>query len=108
MVYLDQQAIKVYVKIHRAGREVILAACDSELLGITIRDLNRGINLYIDPSFYKGELVDINELPGFLAEATSASLIGKNAVEAAIEAGLVHREAIIDINGVLIAFYVRM
>lgn len=98
---------EVYVKIHVIGKEIIVAACDKELLGSLIEDPSRKIHLYVDPAFFGGELRDLDSLLELLSRASSANLVGKNVVEAAIKAGFVHSDAVLSINGVLIALFAR-
>lgn len=98
---------EVYVKVHVAGPEIIVAACDKELLGSIIKDPSRKIHLYVDPAFFGGELKDIDSFIKILSKASSANLVGKDVVEAAIRARLVHNDAVLNVNGVLIAFFAR-
>lgn len=98
---------EIYIKVYSVGEEIIVAACDKELLGSTIKDPSRGLHLYVDPLFYGGELGDAEALLKALGKASTANLVGKNTVEIAIRAGLVHRDAVLDVNGVLIAFFTR-
>ncbi len=98
---------EVYVKVHVVGPEIIVAACDKELLGSVVKDPSRKIHLYVDPAFFGGELKDINTFLEILSKASSANLVGKDVVEAAIQARLVHNDAVLNVNGVLIAFFTR-
>ncbi|OYT37827.1 MAG: hypothetical protein B6U89_06780 [Desulfurococcales archaeon ex4484_58] len=91
----------VYVKKHTSGGEVVLAICDYSLLGKKIVDREKNITLYIDPNFYKGEVMSIKQALELLKKATNANLIGNNIVEAAIREGYVLREAVIEVGGVL-------
>ncbi len=88
----------VYVKRYEGDGEIIIAVCDADLLGVTLNDDN--IKFYVDPAFYKGELVTIDEALKMLASATIANLIGNNIVEAAISRRLVHPDAVLVIGGI--------
>ncbi len=88
----------VYVKRYSSEGEVVIAICDAEILGTTLKDNN--IKFYVDPAFYKGELVTLEKALRILSEATIANLIGNNIVEAAIQHGFIHPDAVIVINGV--------
>ncbi len=90
----------VYVKRHHSNGELVVAICDYELLGEKLVDEKRNITVYIDPNFYKGELMTIDKALQILREATIANLFGKNIVEAAINEGLILRETVIEISGV--------
>lgn len=90
----------VYVKKHYTNGEVIIAICDYELLGERIVDEEKNITVYIDPDFYKGELITIEKALKILREASIANLFGKNIVEAAINEGLLLKENVIEISGI--------
>lgn len=90
----------VYVKKHVSNRDIVVAICDYELLGMRITDSDKKITIYVDPLFYQGELVTIEEAIEALKEATIANLIGKNIVEAVVRNGLVLRETVIEVAGV--------
>ncbi len=90
----------VYVKKYVSEGEVVIAICDYEILDKKLVDSDKNITFYVDPNFYKGEVMSIANALNMLREATIANLIGKNIVEAAIEAGLISREAVIEIAGI--------
>jgi len=90
----------VYVKKHENNEEVIIAICDKELIGKRLIDKEKNIIFYVDPSFYQGELMDIEVAVKELKTATIANLVGNNIVEAAIKEGLVLKETVIEIEGV--------
>jgi hypothetical protein len=71
--------------------------CDKPLLGKT---LTQGkINFKISEEFYGGELVNSSDCITHLEKATIANMVGKKAVQTAINAGLVHEQAILYIEG---------
>lgn len=88
----------VYVKEFRSEREFIVAICDAELLGKTLHEGNT--RLYIDPNFYGGRRVSIREALDILEASTIANLIGEKIVNAAIKRNLVHKDAVIYIDGI--------
>ncbi|ABN70199.1 Protein of unknown function DUF424 [Staphylothermus marinus F1] len=96
----------VYVKIHRYGEEVVVAICDEKLLGKKLVDKEKGIELYVDPYFYKGELMSLNKAFKILGKATIANLVGINIVEKAVKEGFIHPDAILWINNIPHAQYV--
>jgi len=86
------------VKIHVREGEVLVAACDRELLGKT---LSAGeLEFHVNERFYGGEVKDAGELRDILAAATIANLVGNRAVEAAIAFGHVNPECTLSIGGV--------
>ena len=103
-----EHSSKVYVKIHDLGGEVVVAACDEDLLGVTLSDPKRKIKFYVDPGYFKGELKTLEELAEILRSASSGNLVGKNTVSLAINLGLVHEEAILVVDNTPIAFFMRL
>jgi len=90
--------MKIYVKIYRVQGEILLAACDENLLGKTFREGE--LKLEVKERFYKGELRDIEDLERLLDEATIANLVGEKCVSKAIELGYVSEDRVLYIQGV--------
>ncbi|NJE01652.1 DUF424 domain-containing protein [Thermococcus sp. JdF3] len=88
----------IYVKIYRVQGEVLLAACDEELLGKTFREGD--LKLEVKERFYRGELVEEDALGALLHEATIANLTGERCVSKAIELGYVDEDRVLRIQGV--------
>ena len=88
----------IYVKVYRVQEEVLLAACDAELLGKTFREGE--LKLEVKERFYKGELVEEEKLGELLEEATIANLTGERCVSKAIELGYINPERVLRIQGV--------
>lgn len=86
------------VKIHVREGEVLVAACDRELLGKTLS--SGDVELHVNESFYGGDVKDVGELRGILAEVTIANLVGNRAVEAAVALGHVNPECTLSVGGV--------
>ena len=90
--------MEVYVKIRRWGRQVLLAACDAEILGKTLKDSN--ITFEVSEKFYKGFKTSVDEAINLIEESTIVNLVGTNIVKRAIERGYVHPDAVIEICGI--------
>ena len=90
--------MEVYVKIRRWGRQVLLAVCDAEILGKTLRDSD--ITFEVSEKFYKGYKTSVDDAIDLIEESTIVNLVGVNIVKRAIERGYVHPEAVIKICGV--------
>lgn len=88
----------IYVKIHRSGNDILLAACDKEVLGNTLTDGEFCLN--VSREFYGDMLVDIDGLGKFMADATIANLTGNGVVEKAVELGFVDKDCVMEISGV--------
>ena len=98
--------MEVYVKIRRWGRQVLLAACDADILGKTFQ--NSDLVFEVKEEFYKGFKTNVEEAVSLIEESTIVNLVGSKIVKKAIEKGYVHPEAVIDICGVLHAQIVKM
>lgn len=96
----------VWVKVVSRGEEVVVAACDADLLGKVFREGKRRLDVSED--FYKGREVPVEDVIQLLRDATIANLTGKEVVDAAIEAGLIMKEYVIYIDGVPHAQMCRM
>ncbi len=96
--------MKVSYQLYEQGTEILLAACDHELLGVILED--KDINLNVKESFYGGGIIDIGEGPGKeelnvkFRRATVANLVGENVIEAATDFGFGSKEDIMWIDGV--------
>ena len=92
----------MYLKIHstgeRYGHRFVVAVCDKELIGKTISD--KKFNININESFYKGDIMDENEVINILKDSTNANLIGKKSIESGLKAGIISKENIIEIAGI--------
>lgn len=94
----------IAVKNYRQGVQLLVAACDEELLGQTYHEGE--IRLEVASGFYDGSRVDADGLTGMLGGCTVANLVGKRTVQAAIDMGLVPPENVRTIDGVPHAQYV--
>jgi len=101
-----EPVLEVYVKIQRWGRQVLLAACDADVIGKTFRDSD--LVFEVKEEFYKGFKTNADEAINLIEESTIVNLVGSKIVKKAIERGYVHPEAVIEICGVLHAQIVKM
>jgi hypothetical protein len=90
--------MEVYMNLKKVGNNVLLAICDAEILGKTLREGK--IVFCIKEDFYKGARVAIEEAVDMIANSTIVNMIGRNIVQKAIEKGYVHPEAVLNIEGV--------
>ena len=77
---------------------MLLAICDTEILGKTLREGKIVFN--VKKEFYKGARVAIEEAVDMITNSTIVNMVGKNIVQKAIEKGYVHPEAVLNIEGV--------
>ena len=96
----------VSVRVINQGKEVLVAACDADLLG---RVLKFGkIDFPVRREFYGGEILTPEETLNHVREATTVNLLGEEVVGHAVRAGLVHPEAVIYVSGVPHAMIIKV
>ncbi|WP_276260375.1 DUF424 domain-containing protein [Haloglomus litoreum] len=83
----------------------IVAVCDEATLGESYA--NGRVSLTVTEEFYGGEVADDETVLAALARASTANLVGEQAVETAIEGGFVDPENVLDLDGTVHAQYVR-
>jgi hypothetical protein len=88
----------IYLKSYSVNKEVLVAACDSELIGRTFCEGE--LHLHVNEDFFKGQPADENEVKKALEEATIANLVGKRSVTCGIDSGVVDENCVIMIGGV--------
>ena len=88
----------MYVNLKKVGRNVLLAICDCELLGKTLRQGK--IVFHVKNEFYNGGKVSVEEAVGMIENSTIVNMVGKNCVDKAIAKGHVHPEAVLNIEGI--------
>lgn len=96
----------ICLKVYTQGRERLVAACDSDIVGKTFR--SDGLVLQVSESFYHGDDVDEESLVNWLRLATVANLSGERTVGIAVEKGFVDRACVLRIGGVPHAQMTRM
>ena len=98
--------MEVYVNLKQVGKNVLLAICDVELLGRTLREGK--IVFRVKEEFYNGRKASVEEAVCMINNSTIVNLIGKNCVEKAIAKGYVHPEAVLNIEGIPHAQIVKL
>jgi hypothetical protein len=98
--------LEVYVNLQKVGGNVLLAVCDCELLGKTLRQGK--IVFHVKSEFYNGRKATVEEAVGMIDNSTIVNLVGKTCVEKAIAEGYVHPEAVIKIEGIPHAQIVKL
>jgi hypothetical protein len=94
------------MNIKKIGRNVLLAICDVEILGKTLREGK--IVFCVKEDFYKGARVNVEEAVSMIDNSTIVNMVGRNVVRRAIEKGYVHPEAVINIEGIPHAQVVKL
>lgn len=98
--------ITITVRVHRQGGDVLVAACDRELLGSVLRDGE--LKLEVRSTFYEGEDASEELLLNRLTIATVANLVGERTVAVAVKHRFIDEECILYIDGVPHAQLVKM
>jgi hypothetical protein len=98
--------LDVYLNVRKVGQNVVLAVCDCELLGRTLKEGK--IVFRVREEFYKGRMATLDEAVGLINNSTIVNLVGKACVEKAIDRGYVHPEAVLKIEGIPHAQIVKL
>lgn len=85
-------------KIHTMGAKEVLAVCDKELCGKTLKGSK--IELKVSEKFYKGNPLTEQELKTKLQAFENINLVGNKAVGIAVEEKLATEDQVIEIAGV--------
>ena len=96
----------ISIKIYKRGNDLLIGACDENLLGKKFEDGKFQID--VSKEFYGGKRISPEILKKYLQDATIANLVGKETIKCAIDLGLIDAECVIKINGVPHAQMVRM
>lgn len=97
---------KFYINFWRYGKDLMVVACDSEILGAKLE--SGDLKIIVSKEFYGGMLVDSREALNYLKSASIINIIGVRIVKLALEAGLIHKDAIITIGGQPHAQFIRV
>ena len=102
----ENEAAMISIKMYKQGDDLVIGACDEELLGKRFSEGKFQID--VTKKFYEGERITLKTLERFLLDATIANLVGKQTVDCAIRLGLVDPDCILNIKGIPHAQVVRM
>ena len=94
------------VKERETEEGLLVAVCDSDVLGETFEE--GPVSLTVNEEFYGGESVDADGVLDALSRATVANIVGTDAVELAIEAGVVDKAHVLEVGSTLHAQLVRL
>jgi hypothetical protein len=98
--------LAVSLRIVKQGKDVLVAACDSELLGKTLKFGK--IEFPVRKEFYGDQLVTAEDALHNARSGTTVNLLGERIVQCALNAGLIHPEAVLYVSGIPHALIVRM
>lgn len=95
---LKQDKHCVYVKVMKQGKHRLVAACDADLLGRTLKFGN--ITFEVRREFYEGSLLHVKEALKIIKKASIINLVGSIIIEEVLKEELIHPDAIIKISGI--------
>lgn len=96
----------VYINLRKLEKRILLAICDADVLGKTLK--HGKIVFQIREEFYKGSLVSLEEAIDLIQQSTIINMVGRRIVKKALEKGLVHPDAVLEIEGIPHAQIVKL
>src|SRR5437867_7251740 len=88
----------VYLQRYATEKGTLVACCDEEIIGKTFREGK--LKLSVEPQFYGKTAIALEEALNILVPAEMMNLAGHDIIKAAINRGLVHPDAVIQIGGI--------
>jgi len=85
-------------QIYERGNDVLLAACDKDLLGKKFEE--EDIQLDVSESFYGGCESEEDKICDEIKRSNIVNLVGENIIDAVIEAGFGSKDDILWVEGV--------
>jgi hypothetical protein len=79
----------IIMRVHRVRSEVVLAACDEELLGQELPVGTKGRTVKVTAQFYGERVVSLEELRLMFRRCTIANLLGARVVAEAEREGVI-------------------
>ncbi|MGQ9514162.1 MAG: DUF424 domain-containing protein [Thermoproteota archaeon] len=92
-------SVEFYIKIYCVKDQVLVAACDAELLGKTIRT-KKGVDVYVSERFYGGTPMTVEKAREAMKSATSLNLMGNRIVKLALSSEIGHPDSVMMIGDV--------
>jgi len=83
------------VKIHETYGRIVVAVCDSGLIGKKFEDNKLQLDLTSD--FYMGKEMSEKEVVIFLRKANIINIVGQKSVDLAVKEGMINKDNIIKI-----------
>ena len=96
----------ISVKVIKQGKDLLVAACDAELIGKTLKFGK--IDFPVRREFYGGDILTADEALLHVRNGTTANLLGEEIVGHALKAGLIHPEAVLYVSGIPHAMIVKI
>ena len=90
--------MEVCVKKFHSKGELVVAACDPEVLGKCFKEGK--LVLDVKKDFYEGTLLSVEDALAVIESSTIANIVGDRIVSNAIKAGLICEESVLRISNV--------
>ena len=84
------------VKIHSSNNSLVIAICDKDLIGKTLKDKN--LTLKVSEHFYKGKDLNEEEVLKIINKASNINILGKKSISFALKNKLIKKEDIIKVQ----------
>jgi len=88
----------IIAKIHRKDGATVLAACDADVLGKTLKDGD--INVTVSEEFFGTMEVSKEDLMIMLDQSSTMNLFGENSIAIAVDNGYVEEGSVMMIAGI--------
>ena len=96
----------MYIKEYNSNSGLLVAVCDKDLIGKCFEEGR--LSLTISERFYKGKEATEAEVIASLQQATVANVVGKRAIQCAIDNNFIEEACVIFIDGVPHAQLVKL
>lgn len=93
----------MYIKTYKTGKNFLVAACDKELIGQTLK--NEMCQITVNASFYHGEEATEEDLMDLLMQATTANLVGQKTIACAVKCEIIDPNTVIYFGEIPHALY---
>ena len=86
------------VKVHKRNGKVLVAVCDTDLIGKKFEEGELQLDLTSD--FYAGKELDEKATGDLIRNAYIINLVGKNAIKLGMDEGIIEKDHIKNIAGI--------
>ena len=93
--------MKYYIKIHNKGGQACVGCCDEDCLGITLK--SDKFQFKISEAFFKGELVELEDIIKKLQNSTNFQIVGNSIIESLVKEGMIDKEGILVVDNIPLA-----
>ncbi len=88
----------MFYKIHESQKGKVLAICDKELIGKTLKQGE--IEFTASENFYRGKKAEEKKIETLLTQHSNINMVGKKCIQIALRKGLIKEKSIIKIQDI--------